>query len=33
MLTTHMSLIMSLLLQKSLEDDPPVCRCTLQAPV
>ena len=33
MLPTHISLIMSLLLQKSLEDDPRVCRCTLQAPV
>ena len=33
MLPTHISLIMSLLLQKSLEDDPSLCRYTLQAPV
>ena len=33
MLPTHISLIMTLLLQKSLEDDPSLCRYTLQAPV
>ena len=33
MLPTHISLIMSLLLQKSLKDDPSLCRYTLQAPV